>query len=73
MKTAPEPVSVRVGTIAGPFDTKRAQSLRRVIEQAQDDGITETMWEGQTLDVQFGVYLLEFVETQLGMKGHNGL
>jgi hypothetical protein len=65
-----ETIEKKVGTIAGPFDRARAKSLRETIEQSETP---VTMWEGQELDVKFGAYLLEYVEQQLGMRGHNGL
>lgn len=54
-----------VGTIWGPFDKARADSLRRTLEEAQTANLSETKFEGSDLDVRFGGYLLEFVDQHL--------
>lgn len=63
----------KVGTIAGPFDRARAESLRQTLKDAESEGIETTMWEGVELDTKFGTYLLEFVDQQFASRGHNGL
>lgn len=69
----PRPDEKTVGTICGPFDRKRLESLKETVEAAESDLLSETNWEGQSLDVKFGRYLIEFVETRMAQRGHNGL
>ena len=59
-----------IQTINGPFTRERTKSLREAVEQAETP---ETMWEGAPLDVKYGAYLLEYVESEFAKRGHNGL
>lgn len=50
-----------VETIAGPFDRERYERLRHAINTANSPVVT---FEGQDLDMHFGTYLLQYLETR---------
>ena len=60
-----------VNTIAGPFNRTRLGLLQETIKDHEKDDVV--MFEGNELLVSFGRYLAEFVEGELGKRGHNGL
>lgn len=65
-----------VHTIAGPFDRKRLQSLKDTLaspEVAELDPHAVIKFEGRDLVIQFGRYLVEYVEGELNKKDHAGL
>lgn len=60
-----------VQTIAGSFNRTRLSLLQQTIKDHDKEDVV--MFEGNELLVSFGRYLAEFVEGELGNRGHNGL
>lgn len=60
-----------VQTIAGPFNRKRLDAMKKTIEGEDRDSVV--MFEGQELLVSFGEYLAEYVESELGKRNTRGL
>lgn len=69
-------MATSVSTIAGNFDSMRAKSLRKTLEDAKAEGMSRdqvVMFDGQELLISFGEYLLEHVEMELAQRGTRGL
>ena len=65
-----------IQTIAGPFDRKRMDMLRETLKEADREGRDKhevIKFEGQDLQISFGTYLLEFLDSQFATRGHQGL
>jgi hypothetical protein len=61
-------MSKTVDTVAGPFTFNRAQKLRRAVQRA--GGATVEL-EGESLELGFARYLLEFLESQFDLASED--